>query len=314
MIDKWAISHEVTAEDARQVDNRSFGFLVAVLVTPRRCGLRTLGLDVDHSERLRRSQQTSGDGAMSHSRAYADGITSASAHGPTVFVVDGNQSLRESLESVIRCAGFLLRWAASAEEFLAYPSTIAPGCVLSELCLPGLSGLELQRRVAERTELPIIFMSGHASVQTAVRAVRSGALDVLIKPLAPDGLLRQLRYAIACSRAALSHRAHLQEILHCYGTLSAREREVMSLVVAGRLNKQISGELGICEGTVKAHRCALMRKMRARSLAELIFSLTQLPATALWRGGDSAHPGFVAGVASGREWASGTDRVAPASM
>jgi FixJ family two-component response regulator len=194
----------------------------------------------------------------------------AAVERPVVFIVDGSKSFRQAVEPAILSAGCRPRMAASAEEFLAYPRVLTPGCLLSELCLPGLSGMELQGLVAERTELPVIFMSRQVSVQLAVEAVRRGALGVFSKPLEHELLLREVHRAIECSRAALRLRARLQVLRDRYESLTAREREVMDFVIAGRLNKQIGGELGIAENTVKAHRCRLMRKMQTRSLAALI--------------------------------------------
>jgi FixJ family two-component response regulator len=213
---------------------------------------------------------------MSINCLRSDRIHSAAGERPVVFVVDGSKSFRQAVEPVILSAGCLPRMAASAEEFLAYPRIHGPGCLLSELYLPGLSGMELQTLLAERTELPIIFMSRQVNVQWAVQAVKKGALGIFNKPLAHGLLLREVHHAIECSRAALRHLARLQVLRDRYDSLSAREREVMGFVVAGRLNKQIGGELGIAENTVKVHRCKLMRKMQTRSLAGLITMCMQL--------------------------------------
>ncbi len=223
---------------------------------------------------------------MSPNCRYLDRISAESVESPVVFIVDGNKSVRDALAPVILSAGYQPRTAASAEEFLAYPRTTTPGCVLAELSLPGLSGLDLQRLIVERIELPIIFMSEHIRVETAVRLVKDGAFGVFTKPIVRDVLLSDVYDAIDCSRAALRHLAHLQRLRKRYETLTAREREVMSLVVVGRLNKQIGGELGISEGTVKAHRSTLMHKMRAQSLAELIAAFTELRARAARPPGD----------------------------
>ena len=230
-------------------------------------------------------------------RKYVDRIASESVERPVVFVVDGDISFREALELVILSAGYDSRTAASAEEFLAHPRTIAPSCLLSELHFSGLTGLDLQRLVAERAELPIIFMSHQVGVQVAVQAVKNGAFGVFTKPLAHEFLLGEIRSALECSRAALRHLARIQWIRDRYDSLSAREREVMSLVVAGRLNKQIGSELGISEGTVKAHRHALMRKMQARSLAELISSTVELRVKAVRSLDDGRGSKYIAGVA-----------------
>jgi FixJ family two-component response regulator len=189
---------------------------------------------------------------------------------PTVFVVDGDAAVRESLESLIRSAGWQPATAASAEEFLAGPRPIAPSCLLTELHLSGLSGLELQRLVFERMEMPVIFMSSHADVQATVQAMKGGAFEFLTKPLAREVLLNAIQEALERSHAELRHLAQAQAFQKRYESLSRREREVMGMVVSGRMNKQVGGELGISEITVKAHRGKMMRKMQASSFAELV--------------------------------------------
>jgi FixJ family two-component response regulator len=187
-----------------------------------------------------------------------------------VYVVDSDVALRASLEVLIRSAGWEPQSAGSAEEFLARPRVMRPNCLLVELRLPGASGLDLQKFVLERTEMPIIFMSREADVRATVHAMKAGAFEFLTKPLAPDLLSSTIRHALERSHGTLRHLAQIQSLEERYESLSRREREVMSLVVSGRLNKQVGGELGISEITVKAHRGKMMRKMQASSFAELV--------------------------------------------
>lgn len=204
---------------------------------------------------------------------------------PTVLVVDSDASVRESLELMTRSAGWQVRTFASAEEFLARPRVTAPCCLLVELHLPGLSGLELQKRVFERTEMPVIFMSGHADVRATVQAMKGGAFEFLTKPLRSEVLARSIGDAMEHSRAALHQRAQIRTLQERYDSLSRREREVMNLVITGRLNKQVGGELGISEITVKAHRGKMMRKMQAGSFAELVTMAANLPDSASYLAG-----------------------------
>jgi FixJ family two-component response regulator len=193
-----------------------------------------------------------------------------SLDAPTVYIVDGDVSVREPLAMLIRSAGWQPVTAVSAEAFFALPRLMAPGCLLTELNLPGASGLDLQRLVLERTEMPVVFMSSRADVPATVRAMKEGAFEFLTKPLLRDVLLNTIRDAIECSYATLREKSLGQALLERYESLSRRERQVMSLVVSGRLNKQVGGELGISEVTVKAHRGKMMRKMQAGSFAELV--------------------------------------------
>ena len=190
---------------------------------------------------------------------------------PIVFIVDDDVSVRESLELLIRCAGWQPETFASAQEFLARPRVLVPSCLVLDVSLPGLNGLDLQKRVAvERTEMPIIFITGYGDVPMTVQAMKAGAVEFLTKPFSDEVLLSAIRHAIERSRIALDREAEMLALRDCYASLTRREREVMALVVSGLLNKQVGGELGISEITVKAHRGQVMRKMKAGSLADLV--------------------------------------------
>ena len=206
---------------------------------------------------------------------------SASLHGsrpspvsrdtPIVFVVDDDISVRESLESLIRFAGWQPQTFASAEEFLSRPRIFVPSCLLLDVALPCLNGLELQKRIAsDRVDMPIIFITGHGDVPMTVRAMKAGAVEFLTKPYGDEVLLSAIEQAIECSRNVLRSEAGVRSIRDSYASLSRRERQVMGLVVRGLLNKQVGVELGISEITVKAHRGSMMRKMKANSLPDLV--------------------------------------------
>ena len=195
---------------------------------------------------------------------------------PIVFVVDDDISVRESLELLIRSAGWRPETFVSGQDFLAHPPAAVPCCLLLDVTLPGFDGLEVQRQLAQRTELPIIFITGHGDVPMTVQAMKAGAIEFLTKPLKDDVLLDAIRSAIERSRFALRVDAEMQAIRSCYQSLTPREREVMALVVAGLLNKQVGGELGISEITVKAHRGQVMRKMEADSLPDLVTMAARL--------------------------------------
>ena len=190
---------------------------------------------------------------------------------PIVFIVDDDVSVRESLELLIRCEGWRPETFASAQEFLDYPRVLVPNCLVLDVSLPGVNGLDLQGLVAgERTDMPIIFITGHGDVPMTVQAMKAGAFDFLTKPFCDDALPCAVRQAIECSRTELDHGTEIRGLRDCYSSLSCREREVMALVVSGLLNKQVGSELGISEITVKAHRGRVMRKMKAGSLANLV--------------------------------------------
>jgi FixJ family two-component response regulator len=191
--------------------------------------------------------------------------------GPIVFVVDDDVSVRESLELLIRCEGWQPETFSSGQEFLTRPRALVPSCLVLDFSLPGLNGLELQKRIAvERTDMPIIFITGYRDVPMTVQAMKAGAVEFLTKPFGEDALLSAIRAAIERSRVALSREAEMRVLQDRYASLSRRERQVMALVVSGLLNKQIGGELDISEITVKAHRGKVMQKMKADSLADLV--------------------------------------------
>jgi FixJ family two-component response regulator len=190
---------------------------------------------------------------------------------PIVFVVDDDVWVRESLETLIRDEGWQPEIFASAQEFLHRPREFTPSCLVLDISLPGLNGLELQKRVAvERTDMPIIFITGHGDIPMSVGAMKAGAVEFLTKPFNDEILLTAIRQALERSRLALAQEAETQELRDRYASLTPRERDVMALVVSGLLNKQIAGELGITESTVKAHRGQVMQKMKANSVADLV--------------------------------------------
>jgi FixJ family two-component response regulator len=189
-------------------------------------------------------------------------ISGAPAATPIVFVVDDDISVRESLELLILAAGWQPETFASAQEFLAHPRALVPSCLVLDVALPDFNGLDLQKRLAvDRSETPVIFITGYGDVPMSVRAMKAGAVEFLTKPFGDDALLSAIRDALERSRRALEHDANMKALRETYGSLTPREREVMVLVVSGLLNKQVGGELGISEITVKAHRGQVMRKM-----------------------------------------------------
>jgi FixJ family two-component response regulator len=190
---------------------------------------------------------------------------------PIVFVVDDDISVRESLELLLRHEGLGVETFVSAQEFLDRPCATVPNCLVLDLSLPGLNGLELQKRVAtERHEMPIIFITGHGDIPTTVQAMKAGAVEFLTKPFGDEVLLNAVRNSLERSRILLDRQAEIGSLKARYAHLTPREREVMVLVVAGLANKEVGSELGISEITVKAHRGSMMRKMKAESLAELV--------------------------------------------
>jgi FixJ family two-component response regulator len=207
--------------------------------------------------------------------AYAVGseltMSSMTHAEPIVFVVDDDVSIRESLEHLFRCEGWHAETFASASEFLAAPRPSVPSCLVLDVSMPGLNGLELQKRVAnDRPGMPIVFITAHGNIPMSVKAMKAGAVEFLTKPFTEEVLLAAIRQALERSRNVLSSEKKIQALQDDYGALSHREQEVMALVVTGMLNKQVAGELGISEKTVKAHRGQVMQKMKAGSFADLV--------------------------------------------
>jgi FixJ family two-component response regulator len=189
---------------------------------------------------------------------------------PIVFIVDDDVSVRESLDSMIRFEGWQAETFATAEAFLSRPRVDAPSCLVLDVGLPDLNGLDVQKRLADRVDMPIIFITGYGDVPMTVQAMKAGAVEFLTKPFANEALLNAIREAVARSQTTLADQSDLRALRQRHASLSRREREVMALVVTGLLNKQIAGELDISEITVKAHRGQVMRKMNASSLADLV--------------------------------------------
>ena len=208
---------------------------------------------------------------------YTSSRTSRISTTPTVFVVHSDLAVREWLELLIETAGWRAETFESAQEFLARPRAVVPNCLVLDVALPDLNGLDLQKRVAvDRAEMPIIFVTANGDVAVGVQAMKAGAVEYLTKPFPDDVLVNAIRDALERSQRVLEREARMKELRESYALLTPREREVMVLVVSGLLNKQVGGELGISEITVKAHRGQVMRKMKADSLPALVHMVTNL--------------------------------------
>jgi FixJ family two-component response regulator len=217
----------------------------------------------------------------------AQRLSPTSGLDPVVFIVDDDISVRESLEGLISFAGWRAEAFASAEEFLARARADCPSCLILDVSLPELNGLDLQQLLAsDRSEMPIIFVTGHGDIPMSVNAMKAGAVEFLTKPINDDALLKAIEHAIERSRSSLDDQADIEQLRRRYGSLTPREQEVMGLVVSGLLNKQVGSVLDISEITVKAHRGKMMQKMEADSLADLVRMAVRLdvaPAQNPWQ-------------------------------
>lgn len=263
--------------------------------TPKVCGTATSVMPTVASEGMppdiglveRTRAWGPGEGAVHVMSSSGPRPALAADATPIVFVVDDDASVRESLDLLIRSAGWQPETFASGPDFLARPRLHGPCCLILDIAMPAVDGLELQKRVAfERPSMPIIFVTGHGDVPRTVQAMKAGAVEFLTKPLRTDVLLAAIVAALERSRTALVLEEQINALRERYESLSTREREVMALVVAGLLNKQVGGELGISEITVKAHRGSVMRKMKAASLPDLVTMSARLGVGAAPRGAD----------------------------
>ena len=215
--------------------------------------------------------------AMNLSEVCRPRIGSLGAAPPSVvYVVDDDDSVRGALEWLIRRAGWRPTSFASAAQFLGYPRHPLPSCLLLDLTLPDLNGLDVQEMLADQVGMPIIFISGYGDVPTTVRAMKAGAVEFLLKPFRDEELLRAISRALEMSQAALREHARLESLRDRHASLSPRECQVLQRIVSGNLSKQVAGDLGITENTVKVHRSNLMRKMRAQSFVELVDMASRL--------------------------------------
>jgi FixJ family two-component response regulator len=209
--------------------------------------------------------------APSHAVSHELGPAPMPPASPVIFIVDDDISVRESLELLIQTEGWKPKTFASAQEFLDCPRAVVPSCLVLDVSLPGLDGLELQKRLAvERTDMPVIFITGYGDIPKTVQAMKRGAVEFLTKPFNDEVLLAAIKQALEQSRLALVQETEMRELRERYASLTPREQQVMALVAAGLLNKQVGGELGISEITVKAHRGQVMQKMKANSVADLV--------------------------------------------
>jgi FixJ family two-component response regulator len=209
--------------------------------------------------------------SLAHTFDHQLGLHSIPNVTPIVFVIDSDIAVRNYVEHLVRSQGWQAETFRSAQEFLSQPRATVPSCLIIDLSLPGGRGLELQRQIArERSEMAIIVTSGYGDIPMTVQAMKAGAVDFLVKPFRHDVLLSAIRQGLERSRVALDREIEMRDLRNCYALLTPRERQVMALVVSGLLNKQVGGELGISEITVKAHRGQVMQKMKANSLADLV--------------------------------------------